>query len=384
MCKFVFSAFLLTLTLASLMGCGGSAKITPPITPITTNSFAFMQEVPFQGATFTPMLGQYVSTSGNLSFQTSTAIDDSTGHPLMADFGSLYLAGNKVTFDLYGGVGSVPVDQWDIYVAKADGSSITQITNDVYEDAYPQLSSDGTKIVFTSLRDPGTGITDMVVVRNAINPYAPEQVLPMPLGASDVWDPTFSPDGTKIALEAYGYNDADGWFDGLVLMNADGSNPQLLTNPYARCECWDGFPSFTPDGRQIFFTGGTTNADGSFVDIYSVNADGTGSSLQLTDSVGFNADPLVIRVPGMADKIVFSSDRGSLSASATTGYDLYQMNLDGSGLLRLTSNGLFDGFSQEWFQAQGSSASARLAGRLRHGHRLEAHPARQPIRGLRW
>lgn len=381
--KFIFSAFLLTLIGVSMPGCGGSAN-QAPIIPVTTNSFAFMQEVPYQGAWFTPKLGQYVNTNGNIQFQTSVAIDNSTGQPFTADFGSLYLKGDKVTFDLYGGTGVVPVDQWDIYVAKADGSSITQITNDAYEDAYPQLSADGSRVVFTSLRDPGTGLTDKVVVRTLLNPYAPEQVLPMPLGALDVWDPTFSPDGTKIAVEAYGYNDVDGWFDGLVLMNTDGSNPQLLTNPYASCECWDGFPAFTPDGRKIVFTGGTTAADGSFVDIYVVNVDGTGTPAQITDNVGFNADPLVIRVPGMADKIVFISDRDNLSASASAGYDLYQMNLDGSSLLRLTSNGLFDGFSQEWFQAQGSSASRNTAIRFRHAHRLGARASSQPIGGMRW
>lgn len=381
--RFIFSVLVVSLVGLSMPGCGGNGH-SKPLGPTTTNSFAFMQEVPYQGAWFTPMLGQYVNTDGTIRFQTSVAIDNATGQPFTADFGSLYLMGDRVTFDLYGGTGAVAVDQWDIYVAKADGSSITQITNDLYEDSYPQLSADGSRVVFTSVRDPGTGLTDMVVVRNVINPYAPEQVLPMPLGAYDVWDPTFSPDGTKIAVEAYGYNDTNGWFDGLVLMNTDGSNPQLLTNPYATCECWDGFPAFTPDGRKIVFTGGTTTSDGSFVDIYVVDTDGTGNSVQLTDSVGFNADPLVIRVPGMADKIVFASDRDNPIASASAGYDLYQMNLDGSSLLRLTSNGIFDGFSQEWFQPQGSSASGNIASRLRHGHRSGARSSSQPIGGIRW
>jgi Tol biopolymer transport system component len=295
----------------------------------------------------------------------------------MADFGSLYLskAADKVTFDLW----DPTLAQWDIYVASTDGSTLTQITNDLYEDSYPQLSWDGGRVVFTSRRDPGTGVTDMVVVRSATNPLAMEQVLPMPLGASAVWDPTFSPDGTKIALEAYGYNDVDGWFDGLVLMNADGSNAQLLTNPYASCECWDGFPAFTSDGRQIVFTGGTTTADASYVDVYIMNADGTGTPVQLTDGVGFNADPLLIQPRGLAEKIVFESNRDNLNATATTGYELYSMNLDGTGLTRLTINGLFDGFTQEWFQSQATAAEARAAVRNRHGHRLGAQSSERAI-----
>lgn len=379
--RFVHSAILIALG-AALVACGGGSS-KKENTPVTSNAFVFIQEVPYQGAWFTPMLGQYVNTNGNIDFQTAVAIDNSTGQPLTADFGSLYLAGDKVAFDLYGGTGVIPVDQWDIYVARADGSSVMQITNDLYEDSYPQLSADGGRVVFTSRRDPGTGVTDMIVVRSAVNPYAPEQVLPLPLGASDIWDPTFSPDGTKIVAEAYGYNAVDGWFDGLVMMNTDGSNARLLTNPYSACECWDGFPTFTPDGSKIIFTGGTNTATESFVDIYSINADGSGTATQLTDGVGFNADPVVIHVPGMPTKIVFSSDRDRMTATASTGYELYQMNLDGSNVLRLTSNSVFDGFSQEWFSLQ-ASASGLMGARLRHAHRLGTRPSSQPISGMRW
>lgn len=379
----LLSAFLTILVSAALVGCGDSKK---PVAPITTNAFAYMQEVPFQGSWFTPMLGQYVSSSGNVDFQTASAIDAGTGLPLTADFGSFYLVGDRVTFDLYGGTGAGPADQWDIYLAKADGSAVLQLTNDAYEDSYPQLSLDGNRVVFNSRRDPGTGVTDMIVVRSANNPFAPEQLLPLPLGAYNVWDPTFSPDGAKIVAEAYGYNDTNGWFDGLVVMNADGSSPWLLTNPYsATCDCWDGFPTFTADGSRIIFTGATNTESASYVDLYVINANGTGGATQISDSVGFNADPLVIHgVPGMSDKILFTSNRDNPTTSATAGYELYQMNLDGTGLLRLTHNGMFDGFSQEWFQPQGSASTAAASTRLRHGHRLAARVAEHPIGGVRW
>lgn len=377
------SLFLVLLTI-TFVGCGGNSTKTV-VTPVKTNAFAFLQEVPYQSAMFTPMLGQYVSTSGDIQFHIAVATDASTGNPLKADFGSFYLAGDKVAFDLYGGIGDASTNQWDIYVAKADGSVITQITDDSYEDSYPQLSSDGSKVVFTSIREGELGMTNMIVIKNVTNPSIGEQILPMPLGAQETLTPTFSPDGTKIAVEAYGQNEANGSFDGLVLMNADGSNPQLLTNPYASCECWDGYPAFTPDGSKIVFSGGTTTANGDFVDVYIMNADGTGTPTQLTDGVGYNLDPLVIHVGGMADKIVFYSNRDNLSATASTGYELYSMNVDGTGLTRLTNNGLFDGFSQEWFQPQGSNAIASIGVRSRHGHRVgEQSPAQLPIRGLQW
>lgn len=366
-----------------LLGCGGGSKTVVAPQPKVTNAFMFLQEVPNQGATFTPMTGQYVITGNSVTFEAVPTQDSLTGQITSGDFGSVYLSpSNKVAFDLWGGIGSTLVDQWDIYVGNADGST-TQITNDSYEDSYPQLSSDGKKVVFSSLREGANG-PHSIVVRSAINPVLPELVLPAPLGATNLWDPTFSPDGTKIAVEASGYNDSDGDFHGLILMNADGSNPRLITNPYsATCDCWDGFPAFTRDGSQIVFTGGTNTSDGSYLDIYITNVDGSGTT-QLSDGVGYNVDPLVIDVPGMARKIVFESDRDNMSATATTGYELYSMNLDGTGLVRLTSNTLFDGFSQEWFVAQGSGSHARAAVQARRGHRMEVAAGQRLLRGFKW
>lgn len=382
--KTLFSALVILSLSAALAGCGGGSKTVVVPQPQVTNAFMFLQEVPNQGATFTPMTGQYTVTGSDITFQALPAQDPVTGQVIGADFGSMYLSAgsDKIAYDLWGGTGSILVDQWDIYVEGANGQTTAQITNDAYEDAYPQLSADGRKVVFNSKRDLGKGLTDVVTVAATSAPLSPPIMLPMPPGAEALWDPTFSPDGTKIAAEAIG-SDASGSFDGIVVMNADGSSPQLITNPYATCDCWDGFPAFTADGTQIVFTGGTNTTDASYVEIYITNLDGSGTT-QLSDGVGYNADPLIVQVPGMAQKIVFESNRDNLNAAASTGYDLYMMNLDGSGLQRLTSNALFDGFSQEWFVPQGTAASARAAIRARHGHKMGQSAAQRLLHGMRW
>jgi hypothetical protein len=384
MSKFFFAVLFILLLAISLLGCGDSTTVAVP-QPQTNNAFVFLQEVPNQTFAFTPTTGQFVTTGDSTTFEAIPSQDPVTGDVTAADFGSVYLspAGDLVTYDLWGGIGDVLVAQWDVYVASSDGSITTQITNDAFEDSYPQLSWDGRKVVFNSRRDLGNGVTDVVVVRSATNPLAPEMVLPMPRGATNVWDPTFSPDGTKIAAEAFGSNDVDGSFDGLVVMNVDGSNPQLITNPLATCDCWDGFPAFTLDGGQIVFTGGTNTTDGSFVDIYITNLDGSGTT-QLTDTVGNNADPLVVDVPGLGTQIAFTSTRDNLNATESTGYDLYTMNLDGSGLFRLTQNSLFDGFSQEWFVPPASGETAKAAVRARHGHKLNRQSGARLLRGFKW
>src|SRR5205085_266010 len=84
-----------------------------------------------------------------------------------------------------------------------------------------------------------------------------------------------------------------------------------------------------------------------------------------------------------AQKIVFESDRDKLNATASTGYEIYSMNLDGTGIVRLTSNSVFDGFSQAWFQAPATAAHARGTIRPRHGHTLESQsPAQRLLQGF--
>jgi Tol biopolymer transport system component len=366
-----------------LVGCGGDSK-KPVVVTTTTNAFAFIQEAPSQTAMFNPMVGQYVSTAGVTTFQAGVATDALTGNILTAPYGSLYLSktGDRAAFDLYGGLDVVPTTQWDIYVA--DQSSVTQITNDDYEDYYPQLSPDGSRVVFVSYRPSDVGMSNVIVIRNVANPLI-EHVLPLAQGATDVWSPTFSPDGSKIAFNTRGYDDVNGSYDGLAVMNTDGSNLQLLTNPYAACDCWDDYPSFTPDGSQIIYSGGTSTGTEEIVDLYAINADGTGTPILLTDSVGYNLDPLAIRVSGMPDKIVFSSNRDNPTATANAGYELYSMNLDGSGLERLTTNSLFDAFTQEWFSSGTVAKGARVAPQMRHRRRLSAaHGLEVPVHGMRW
>ena len=379
--KALFSLCVFILLGITFVGCGDSQKAV--VVPSVANAFAFMQEIPQQGYAFTPVLGQFVTANGSTQFQATVVKDPTTGSTVMADFGSLFLskAGDKVVFDLYGGL-DLQNSQWDVYIGNSDGTGLTQITNDLSEDSNPQLSPDGTKVVFNSVREGELGNTNMVVIRNVTNPSVGEQVLPMPLGAYDTWAPAYSPDGTKIVLEAWGWNETNGYFDGIVVMNADGSNAQLLTNPYATCDCWDESPAFTPDGTKIVFTHDINTGTLDTEDVYIMNADGSGTPSQLTDSRGYNIDPLVIHVAGLGDKVVFVSNRDNLAASATTGYELYSMNLDGSGLTRLTSNGLYDGFSQEWFEPQGTAqAAARESHVQRQGPQ---HKIQQPTIKLRW
>ncbi len=364
---------ILSFSAAWMVGCGDSAKT---VTPAPVPNVAFMQEA--GSYLFTPRLGTFTTSGNTITFTESGIVDTTTSQPVTAEFYSIILSkdGTKAALDLYGGLDGTS-DQWDIFVANSDGTSNpVQITNDVNDDRMPQLSPDGTKVIFNSIRlGTDTYEHSMLVTRSTTG--SNEQVLPLPLNASSTYSPTYSPDGSKIAVEAWGYDINDNYFDGLVVMNADGSNPQLLTNPGALAEvdAFDETPSYTSDGTKIVFSGYTYdyNTSTETEDVYIMNADGTGVT-QLTDGMAIYYDPIVVNIAGVGDKILFSSNRDNLGVDST-GFEIYMMNMDGSNITRLTTNSLYDSFSGDWYNS--GTTAARAA---RHMHR-NIHAQRQPYKG---
>jgi Tol biopolymer transport system component len=67
-------------------------------------------------------------------------------------------------------------------------------------------------------------------------------------------------------------------------MNADGSNPTLLHAGE------DAFPKWSPDGKKIDFF----NSDGGNIDIYVMNADGSGLT-RLSDDPEYDVAPSLVK-----------------------------------------------------------------------------------------
>lgn len=131
---------------------------------------------------------------------------------------------------------------------------------------------------------------------------------------SPVYDssPVWSPDGTKIAFISN-----RNYLFSLYVMNADGSNSQLLTDLLE-----PGEPSWSPDSSKIAFSLGMRGSFGlgkCIVDIYVVNLDGSGLT-QLTRDSGCNSSPAW--TPD-GKQIAFTSNRDGK-------VKLWVMNPDGS------------------------------------------------------
>ena len=201
-----------------------------------------------------------------------------------------------------------------IYVMNADGSGVTRLTDDSRLDWFPAWSPDGRKIAFASSLPSADGNWKYdIYVMNADG----SGVTRLTDDAGSDRSPSWSPDGQRIA-----FNSDRGPQGGLYVkfevyvIDADGSDVTQLTNQPGDRHGVYGSPSWSPDGQRIAFS----SAD----EIYVVNADGSGLT-QITHlgSVSYPSWSPDGRL------ITFSRDED-------VNHEIYVMNADGSGVTRIT------------------------------------------------
>lgn len=179
------------------------------------------------------------------------------------------------------------LDRFDIYSVDRDGTDLRRITNYGVYTAEGVLSPDGSRIVFTSLKDGDLDIytmnTDGSDVRQLTNTPGYDG------------GPWWSPDGSMIAYRAWHPTDSADLADyrsllaqhmvrptrmELWVMNADGSNQRQITQLGGA----NFGPSWTPDGHRIIFSSNYPNPHSRNFDLYIVNLDGSGLEQITTDS----------------------------------------------------------------------------------------------------
>ena len=148
------------------------------------------------------------------------------------------------------------------------------------------------------------------------------------------FDPDYSPDGSRIVF-AEGRVRGRGVQNRLAVMDADGRNRRAITR-FGGTD--DINPKWTPDGQRIVFEarGRRTRSD-----IASIVLDGSDLRLLLA-TPAWETNP--IPSPD-GTKIVFTSDRDRPGRDRINrGFEVYTMNVDGTGVTRLTTNTKVDAF----------------------------------------
>lgn len=197
---------------------------------------------------------------------------------------------------------------YDIYSARPDGSDRRVLFRSPGYDAEATLSGDGSRIVFTSMRDGDLDIYTMA-------PDGSDLVrLTDDLGYDG--GPVFSPDGSEIVYRAHHPVTEEERADyrrllarGLVrpsqmdiwIMHADGREKHQVTHlPGANFA-----PFFHPDGERIIFASNLVNPRGRDFDLYLVGKNGSGLT-RVTGYDGFDGFPVF---SPDSRKFVFASNR---------------------------------------------------------------------------
>lgn len=225
----------------------------------------------------------------------------------------------------------------DIYIARVDDqganpATVKRLTTHPAADFDPTWSPDGTRIAFRTRRDGN----DEIYVMNADGSC---QVNLTRDAVSD-WSPAWSPDGARIAFARFFDNNR---YTDVAVMNVDGSGLQRLTTASGE------YPAWSPDGNRIAFA---SARDGNY-EIYVMNADGANQT-RLTNNPAYDMSP--VWSPD-GKRIAYDTQRDHFPPKEVgigPEFEIHVMNADGSGDTQLTSNTEEDRFPA-W------TANARVA-----------------------
>jgi tricorn protease-like protein len=241
------------------------------------------------------------------------------GSPDKFNYVQLSPDGKKIVYSLADG------DGWYFWIGimNSDGSAKTTLTATDEFDLYPQFTPDGTKIIYESV---GNNLGIILMNADGTNP----QNLTNQYHGYGFFEPTVSPDGKTIAASF-----CNSSVCGLATMNIDGSGLQVIQTCDAHTQ-FLGEPAFSADSTKIFFSYMLGPYYAQNTNIYVVNVDGTNLT-QLTNS-SYDWCPVVV-----GDKVLFVSTRDSQTHDPSES-EIYEMSLDGSGIARLTHNRINDTF----------------------------------------
>jgi len=208
-------------------------------------------------------------------------------------------------------------DEFDIYVANADGSDPKVLSASPGYDAEATVSPKGDKIVFTSTRDGDPEVYVMNIDGSEVT-----RLTDAPGYDGGAF---FNSQGTKIVWRANRPKGADELAkydelrnEGLVrpttlelmVMNADGSDQHPITSNGAA----NFGPFWHPDGKRVIFASNLGDPKGRNFDLYMVDAEQPADAEQITHSEVFDGFPMFT---SDGSQLIFSSNRNQVEQGET-------------------------------------------------------------------
>ena len=251
-------------------------------------------------------------------------------------------------------------DNGEIYVMNADGSGLTRLTDNDAVDIPYGWSPDGQSVVFTSARKGTLDLFLLDVDDGGVRRLT--KTLGQDVAA--VW----SPDGSRIAFESIIGGNSD-----IFVVNVDGSREEVN---WTVKQLRDAYPAWAPDGVRLAFVSDRTadveiyvldtnfsflktvtdspredawpawSPDGTRIafvsnrdfdrEVYVANADGTGVTRMTNDLE--NSDLSPAWSPDGSRIAFVKAQGGGFVGGQGSRRDVYVVNADGSGLVRLTND----------------------------------------------
>jgi len=242
-----------------------------------------------------------------------------SGSPNAPDVGKIVFASDKR-------VGSAVSLNFEIYSINADGSNLSNLSNNPGIDGSPAWSPDGSQIAFRSERDGESDIFVMSVDGSGqINLTGRSRGEGGPSWTANDYSPAWSPDGSKIVFVSYRTGNGE-----IFSMNPDGSGLNNISNN----PVLESNPAWSPDGSRIAFTVESF----AIINIHIMDSDGKNRK-QLTEvsDVRFSEGCPAWSPDGT--KIAFSSKRNSGGDLRESNAQLFVMNADGSDQTLLVDKG---------------------------------------------
>jgi TolB protein len=205
---------------------------------------------------------------------------------------------------------------FDIYSADRDGGDLIRLTTTEGYDAEGTISADGSKIIFTSMRDGDLELYEMNLdgsdQRRLTNELGYDGgAFHSADGEWIVWrsDRPSTPEAIARYTDLLSRNLVMPSAVELMVMRADGSEQTQITSNGAA----NFGPYFHPNGEQIIFSSNLNNPRSGNFDLFMINRDGTGLE-QITFDETFDGFPMFT---ADGSKLIWESNRNAAAPGDT-------------------------------------------------------------------